>query len=105
MKKIYAGLFFGAIAGIIDVIPMLVQKLSWNANLSAFTMWVVIGFLVSVVDLKLPPALKGLLISFLVLLPVAILIGAQEPMSFVPIGVTTVVLGSGVGYATGRFQK
>jgi hypothetical protein len=81
---------------------MMAQKLSWDANLSAFSMWVVIGFLVSVVDLKLNAILKGILIAFLVLLPSAILIGAVEPMSLVPIGIMTLILGSGVGYAVGR---
>gem|GEM_PF-5600971 len=37
MKKTFVGIFLGAIAGIIDVIPMILQDLPWNANLSAFT--------------------------------------------------------------------
>jgi hypothetical protein len=35
------------IAGVIDVIPMVVQNLTWDANLSAFAHWVVTGFLIS----------------------------------------------------------
>ena len=104
MKKPFIGILIGALAGVIDVIPMVLQKLSWDANLSAFTMWVVVGWLVSVVDLKLNAVLKGLLTAFLVLLPSAILIGAQEPVSLVPIGVMTLILGSAVGYAVDRFQ-
>ena len=103
MKKASVGILVGAIAGVIDVIPMMLQKLSWDANLSAFTMWVIVGFLVSVVDLKLNPILKGILIAFLVLLPNAVLIGAQEPASLVPIGIMTLVLGSAVGYVVSRF--
>jgi hypothetical protein len=102
MKRPIVGILVGAIAGILDVIPMIIQKLSWDANLSAFSMWVVIGFLVSVVDLKLNAILKGILIAFLVLLPSAILIGAQEPASLVPIVIMTLILGSGVGFFAGR---
>ena len=35
-NKIKIGIFFGIIAGIIDIIPMIIQKLTWDANLSAF---------------------------------------------------------------------
>jgi hypothetical protein len=35
MNKIVVGIIFGTVAGIIDVIPMLIQKLTWDANLSA----------------------------------------------------------------------
>lgn len=92
----------GALAGVIDVIPMIMQKLSWDADLSAFTMWVVVGYLVSAVDIKLNPLLKGILIAFIILLPTAILIGAKEPISLLPIGLMTLILGAGVGYFAGR---
>ncbi len=103
MKKIYFGLFIGALAGVIDIIPMLLQKLSWDANLSAFTMWVVVGYLVSVAGIKINSVLKGILVAFLVLLPTAIIIGAKEPVSLVPIGIMTLILGSGVGFAAGKY--
>jgi len=38
MKKIRLGILLGAVAGIVDVIPMLLQNLSWDANVSAFTL-------------------------------------------------------------------
>jgi uncharacterized membrane protein len=63
------------VAGIIDVIPMLMQNLTWDANLSAFAMWIVVGFLISTSDLKINSIIKGILTAFLVLLPTAILIG------------------------------
>jgi hypothetical protein len=97
MKKIIFGIGFGAIAGIIDVIPMLIMKLSWDANISAFLMWVIIGFFISVVDLKLNAVLKGVLISYLVLLPAAILIGWGDPKSLIPIIIMTTILGALLG--------
>lgn len=105
MNRTLIGILVGAIAGIIDVIPMALQKLSWDANLSAFSLWVVVGFLVSVVDLKLPAILKGLLIAILVATPVVIIVAAQDPASLIPIGVMTVILGSGVGLAVEKFGK
>lgn len=104
-KKLITGLLFGGIAGFIDVIPMLWQKLTWDANLSAFSMWVVVGVLISITDLKIPAAVKGILIALLVLFPSAILIGWKEPFSLLPIGIMTIVLGAILGVAIERMTK
>lgn len=103
MKKQFIGISFGAAAGIIDVIPMIIQKLTWDANISAFTMWVVVGFFISIIDLKIAPVLKGIMVSFLTLLPAAILIGTQEPFSLIPISVMTLILGGLLGFAIEKF--
>ena len=99
------GIGLGAVAGIIDVIPMIIQNLTWDANISAFLMWVVIGFLLSVTELKLNAILKGILISFLILLPAAILIGWNEPTALIPIVIMTTIIGGLLGFAVNRFSK
>jgi len=104
-RNIITGIGLGAVAGIIDVIPMIIQDLTWDANISAFLMWVVIGFLLSIAELKVNSILKGILISYLVLLPAAILIGWKEPGSLVPIIIMTTVLGGALGFAIQRFRK
>ena len=97
MKKHVIGIGLGAVAGIIDVIPMVFMKLTWDANFSAFSMWVVIGFLISTSAVRINRLLKGLLISFLVLLPSAVLIGWTDPMSLFPIILMTTILGALLG--------
>ncbi|MFH1587246.1 MAG: hypothetical protein ABID38_05290 [Candidatus Diapherotrites archaeon] len=104
-KKILVGLGFGAVAGIIDVIPMVMQGLTWDANISAFALWVISGFLIATSNLKIHSALKGLIISALVLAPAAILIGWQEPFSLIPMGIMTVILGSLSGYFIEKFGQ
>jgi len=104
-RNIITGMSLGAIAGIIDVIPMVIQRLTWDANISAFLMWVVIGFILSITELKMNSILKGILISYLVLLPAAILIGWKEPVSLVPILMMTTILGGALGYSFHRFKK
>ena len=104
-RNIITGTSLGAIAGIIDVIPMVIQRLTWDANISAFLMWVVIGFILSITELKMNSILKGILISYLVLLPAAILIGWKEPLSLVPILIMTTILGGALGYSVHRFKK
>ena len=105
MKKIRLGILLGAAAGIVDVIPMALQNLSWDANVSAFTLWVVSGYLIASSDIKTRGYLKGLFISFLVLAPSAVLIGANEPLSLVPIAVMTLILGSLLGYLIEKYGK
>lgn len=95
---------FGIIAGVLDVIPMIIQKLTWDANISAFSMWVVIGIIISSIDFKLNPILKGILISFMILLPSAILIAWKEPISMIPISVMTLIIGGGLGFFIDKYK-
>ncbi len=105
MKKILLGMLFGAIAGTIDIIPMIIQKLTLDANISAFSMWVIIGFLISITKINVPSFLKGILISFLVLTPCAIIIGWKEPLSLIPICAMTLILGSVLGIVINKVIK
>ena len=105
MRKKISGILLGAAAGVIDVIPMILQGLTWDANLSAFTMWIVVGFLVASVDFKINPILKGILVAFLVLLPTAVIIGWKEPFSLIPIAVMTFILGGGLGVFHSKLNK
>jgi len=98
MKTIIIGIILGIAAGVIDVIPMIIKKLTWDANISAFFMWVIVGFFIATVDLNMNPVLEGILISFLVLTPCAVLIGWKEPKSLIPVFIMTLILGALLGY-------
>lgn len=104
-KRIFIGLSLGLITGLIDIVPMIIQKLSWDANFSALSLWIVSGFFISSSKIELNPIIKGILISFLTLLPSAILIGWQEPKSLFPISITTTVLGGLLGYLINTFNQ
>ncbi len=98
MNPILTGILLGIVAGIIDVIPMIIKKLTWDANISALTMWIVVGFFIAVIDLNIQPIIEGVLIALLTLLPCAILIGWKEPKSLIPILVMTILLGGLLGW-------
>ena len=98
MNKYLKGILLGGLAGVFDVIPMILQGLSRDANLSAFSMWIIIGFIISAVDLKMKGIFKGMLISILVLFPSAILIGWKEPQTLLVVIPITLILGSGLGF-------
>jgi len=104
-KNIIIGILLGIAAGVIDLIPMIIQDLSWNANLSAFSMWVVIGFLVSITSLKINSIVKAILIAFLVLLPNLFIIGVENLFSLIPIILMTLILSSLLGFVYKIFTK
>jgi hypothetical protein len=105
MKKIKIGILFGTLAGIVDVIPMVIQKLTWDANLSAFFFWIISGFFIASTSLKVTGVFKGLIISCLVLFPSAVLIVWKQPVSLIPIFIMTLILGSALGYCVDKYGK
>jgi len=104
-KRVIIGVILGILAGVIDVIPMLLQKLTWDANLSAFSLWVISGFLIASSNLNINGILKGILISFLVLIPALIIIASKEPASFIPIGIMTLILGGALGFSLEKLSE
>ena len=104
-RRILLGLVLGVAAGVIDIVPMVIQKLPIHSILSAFSMWVVLGLLINTSTLKMKGVLKGLLLSLLVIMPTAILIGEAEPISLIPIGIMTVILGALLGFASEKIVK
>ena len=102
MKKISTGIVLGIIAGIIDVIPMIIQNLTWDANISAFMMWIVVGFFIATTEIRIPSVLKGIIIGYLVLLPSVFIIGWNDPLSLIPIFIMTTILGGLLGFS---YQK
>ncbi len=63
MNEIIIALCIGIVAGVIDVVPMLMQKLDRYACISAFIHWIVLGQLIPYVSWDIQPWFKGLIIS------------------------------------------
>ena len=95
----------GTVAGVIDAIPMVLQNLTWGANLSAFFFWVTTGTIIAVADLPLKGAVKGIVISYALLIPLAFLIGWANPLNLVPIAIMTLILGAASGIAAERIMR
>jgi hypothetical protein len=98
MNKPLIGVLFGAAAGLIDIIPMVMMKLPVSADLSAFSLWVVTGLLIAVSELKFNSAVKGLVVALLVFLPNAFLIGQNNIADLLPPLIMTIILGSLLGF-------
>ena len=98
-------LLIGLIAGIIDVIPMLIQKLDKYSCLSAFVHWIVLGLLISYANFPMPNWLKGFIIAELSALPIIIIVFKDDPKSILPIILTSAILGILVGITTGMLTN
>ena len=103
MNKIFIALLIGIIAGTIDVIPMIIQKIDKYACISAFVQWIVLGLIIPYVNWIMQPWMKGLIIAELSAIPIMILVFAKEPKSIIPIFIFSAILGIGVGLAGGKF--
>lgn len=103
--KIEVGLFFGVIFGILDIVPMIVMKLTWDTLVAAFSMCVIGGFLIATSSLKLNNIFKGMLVFFLIAAPMMIVVGAGALDELMPMLITNLVIGSLMGYFIGRFVE
>ena len=102
MHDIFIALLIGIVAGIIDIIPMIIQKMNKAANLSAFTHWVVLGLIIPFVSWDIAPWLKGLVIAELSAVPVLFMVGAGDKKAVLPIVAMSALLGVAVG-AAGKY--
>jgi hypothetical protein len=98
MKKIYLAAILGIGAGIIDIIPMVIQKLDNYALASAFFQWVILGFVITFIDFGIQGWLKGLIVAVAMAVPIVIIVMKSDMASVLPILFMSAVLGSFVGY-------
>lgn len=103
MNNILLSFALGAAAGIIDVIPMLIQKLDRYAIWSAFTQWLILGFIITFIKIPgLDGWLKGLIVSVMLSVPILIIVSKTEPKSIIIILFFTCILGSLVGFFSAK---
>jgi len=98
-ENILIALGIGIVAGIIDILPMILQKMDRYANLSAFTHWVVLGLIIPFVSWGIDPWLKGFLIGELSAVPVLFMVAPQDRKAVIPITVMSALLGIGIAVA------
>jgi hypothetical protein len=105
MENIILTLIIGIAAGIIDIIPMIIQKMDKYSIISAFVQWMVVTFVILNIDFGVANWLKGLIVAVLMAAPIAILVAKKELKSIIPIFVMSAVLGSIVGFVGDKFAK
>jgi len=100
MDTLLLSAIIGIIAGVIDIIPMIIQKLDKRATISAFLQYFFVSIII--VNIDLPHVvwwLQGGIISVALALPVVVLV-ASEDKKAVPIILTmAAILGTLIGLA------
>lgn len=103
--KLFIALAVGLIAGIIDILPMIFQKLDRYSIFSALIQWIVVGFVIFYIDFGISGWLKGLILAVLLAIPIVILVMKADLKSVPIILTTSAVLGSLVGLVHGILTK
>jgi len=103
MNDFLIALMIGIIAGIIDIIPMILQKMDKYANLSAFIHWLVLGLIIPFVSWDIAPWLKGLIIAEISAIPILLIVVKEDKKAIIPITLMSAILGIGVGLAGAYF--
>ena len=105
MKTLLISMLIGIAAGIIDILPMVIQKLDKRATFSAFLQYFFVSIII--VNIDLPGIiwwLQGSVISFALALPVIIIVSGDDRKTIPIISVMAIILGAFIGIA-GHFIK
>ena len=103
MNDILIALSIGTVAGIIDIIPMIIQKLDKYANLSAFFHWLFLGLIIPFISWQITPWFKGFIIAELSTIPLLFIIVQKDKKVIIPIILISAILGSSIGVAGNFF--
>lgn len=105
MNTLLLSVIIGIIAGTIDIIPMIIQKLDKRATLSAFLQYLFVSVIIVNIDLPyIAWWLEGGLISLMLALPIIVIVSATDKKAIGIIATMAVVLGTLIGIA-GHYLK
>ena len=100
MDKLLLSIIIGFVAGIADIIPMIVQKLPKYSIISAFTHYFFISIVIINIDLPyIPWWVEGGLISFALMIPMLIHVGHADKKPLPIITVNSIIIGTLIGIA------
>ncbi len=99
MNNILIALSIGLVAGLIDIIPMIIQKLDKRAIISAFIHYFALGLIIPFVSWGIAPWIKGIIISLLSAIPIMIIVYPVDKKAIIPMIVLALILGGGIGIA------
>lgn len=97
MTIFFRALLIGTAAGILDVIPRVFMDATWQASVSAFLHWLTMGIIITYLRLPLTGWLSGMILALLTGIPLAVLTTATDPGAFVPMILSSLILGGLLG--------
>lgn len=105
MKNILLALLIGSMAGVIDIIPMIIKKLDKYFIFSAFLFYLILGVLNYKTGFVNTPWLNGLITGIILFVPQFFLVYKLDKPALPLILLNTIILSCGVGLLTGLFIK
>jgi hypothetical protein len=103
MNDFLIAIVIGLVAGLIDVIPMLLQKLNKRDTGSAFVHYFALGLIIPFVNWGIAQWLTGIVIAFITSIPIMILVYPKDKKALIPMLVFSLILGAGIGIAGAKF--
>jgi hypothetical protein len=105
MNTLLLSVVIGLVAGLIDIVPMWLQRLKKDAVISAFLQYLFVSVIIVNIDLPyIAWWLEGGMIAFALALPVVMIVAKTDKKSVPIILITSVILGTLIGIA-GHFLK
>lgn len=103
MNDFVIAAIIGLIAGLIDVIPMLIRKLDKRDSISAFIHYFALGLIIPFVNWEMTPWIKGIIIALLTSIPIMIIVYPKDKKAIIPMILFSLTLGAGIGIAGAKF--
>jgi uncharacterized membrane protein len=105
MKKIALALATGVVAGGVDILPMVINKMDWYSISSAFIHWIALGIIIPYVSWKIASWVKGVVIAVITSLPVILIVAKEDVTAIPPMLIFSVILGALLGFIGNKLPK
>lgn len=103
MSNFIIAILIGIVAGLIDIIPMIIMKLDRVTNISAFVHYFVLGLIIPFVNWELTSWISGIIISIMSALPIMIIVYPKDKKSIILMTIFAIILGAAIGLAGAKF--
>lgn len=105
MRTIIISIVIGIVAGIIDILPMMIQKMDKRSIISAFLQYFFVSIVI--VNINLPGIvwwLQGSIIALALVMPIIIIVSEKDIKAVPVIASMSIILGTLISIA-GHFFK
>ncbi|WP_075602574.1 hypothetical protein [Saccharicrinis aurantiacus] len=103
MNNFLIAILIGLVAGLLDAIPMVIQKLDKRDIISAFLHYFALGLIIPFVNWGIAPWITGMAIGVLSSIPIMVIVFPRDKKAIIPMFVFSVILGAGIGIAGAKF--
>jgi hypothetical protein len=104
MKRYFIASIIGICIGLIDITPMIIQKLPKRANISAFFQYFFVSLVICFIDLpSIVWWLEGSVVSFCLAVPIIVIASEKDTKTIFIIGFMSIVLGFIISIAKHQF--